>query len=261
MKLYVFLIGLVCFSASSILAQKIGFRAGLSIPSLTQEEDNIFADGFESVANFEGGILVEIPLNNKWSIQPELTYTTRGGEKNGLQAIPPNDIPQELSAALPAGLIPFATFDNKSNPTYLEIPVLIKYGWGEKWRFYANIGPYIGFLISAEQTTGGTSQIFLDPQGTAPLVFETPLGPVPVTSSFESENDVKDDLEDINFGIQGGIGLIRRLNAKHEVFFDIRVSRGFIPIQRDDFLGSTTVGGVVFSLGYTYNLKNKAPKK
>ena len=246
-------------ATSAMLAQdsKIGFRAGLNIPSLTQREDNIFANGFESVPGLEIALMGEFGLTENWSLKSELIFTTRGGERNEFQPIPPANIPPELAAGLPPGVIPYANYNNESNPRYLEIPVMLSYGFGDQWRFYVNAGPYIGILLSAKQKTSGESAIFLDSQGQQPLVIPTPAGPIPISSSFDAEEDVKDDLENINFGIQGGIGVLRKLNEKHELFFDVRGSRGFIPIQKDEFLGETVVGGLVLSFGYSYNFGSK----
>ena len=237
-------------ATSAMLAQdsKFGFRAGLNIPSLTQREDNIFADGFESVPGLEIALMGEFGLTENWSLKSELIFTTRGGERNELQPIPPANVPPELAAQLPPGRTPYANYNNESNPRYLEIPVMLSYGFGDQWRFYMNAGPYIGILLSAKQKTSGNSAIFLDSQG------QMPVSPV---ISFEAEEDVKDDLENINFGIQAGIGALRKLNEKHELFFDVRGSRGFIPIQKDENLGETVVGGLVLSLGYSYNFGSK----
>jgi len=236
---------------------KLGVKSGLSISSLSQKEDNIYADKFESKTDLELGILTEYLLKDKWSLQLELLYTTRGGKREGLQPIPPDNIPTQLAAVLPNGVIPYANFDNKSNPRYLEIPILVKYTWGTNWKFYVNAGPYIGFLINAKQKTRGNSSIFLDSKGQVPLQVPTPIGPMAITSSFDQETDIKDNLENINFGIQGGVGLIKKLNENNELFFDIRGSKGFIPIQKDEVVGQTTVGGLVFSVGYVYKfLKN-----
>ena len=231
---------------------KLGFRAGLNIPSLTQREENIFASGFESTPGLEVAVMGELGLTSHWSLKSEIIFTTRGGERNEFQPIPPADVPAELSANLPPGTLLFADFDNQSKPRYIEIPVMISYGTGEDWRFYANFGPYIGILVSAKQETSGMSTLFLDPQRQQPFVIEGPNGPVPLSLSFDAEQDIKDDLESINFGIQGGVGIIRKISEQHEVFFDVRASTGFIPIQKDDFLGETVVGGLVLSLGYNY---------
>ena len=252
-KLIIISTFLIATSAITAQDSRIGFRVGLNIPSLTQREDNIFADGFESVPGIEIALMGELGLTDHWSLKSEIIYTTRGGERNEFQPIPPANIPPELAAQLPAGTIPYATYNNESKPRYIEIPVMISYGFGDKWRFYVNAGPYIGILVSAKQKTSGESAIFLDPKGQIPVTVDTPGGPVVIMSSFDAEEDVKDDLENINFGIQGGIGILRKLNEKHELFFDIRGSTGFIPIQKDESLGETVVGGLVLSLGYSYN--------
>jgi len=251
---------LFCNTVAYAQEWKSGVKTGLSISSLSQGEDNIFADDFESITDVEIGIFTGYLLNNKWALQLELLYTNRGGKRDGLQPIPPNDVPAELSALLPAGLTPYAAFDNESTLRYLEVPILLKHTWGIDWKFYINAGPYIGFLLSAEQKTSGNSSIFIDSSGQNPLQIPTPGGPMTIISSFDNQIDVKDNLETINFGIHGGFGVIRKLNENNELFIDIRGSKGFVPIQKDEFLGQTTLGGLVFSVGYAYNFTKNDKK-
>jgi len=241
----------------NFLAQnfKLGTKGGVSIPSLSQKEDNIFAKDFNSRLTVEAAIIAEFSINDHLSIQPELIYAIRGGKREGLQPLIGNQIPAELSALLPDGVIPYANFENVSNPNYLEIPILIKYGWGETWRFYVNAGPYFGFLVNAKQKTSGSSPIFLDAEGQTAI--PNPIDPgSPLIASFDAETDIKDDLESLNIGIHGGLGIIRKLNDKNELFFDSRISSGFIPIQKDETFGESTVGSFVFSLGYMYTFGN-----
>ena len=114
------------FTTQLSIAQnvKLGIKAGLSIPSLRQQEDNIYADDFESITVFEPGIYAEFLINEHFSIQPEIIYAIRGGKREGLQPIPPDQIPPQLSAQLPPENEPYANFSNESNPRYLEIPIL-----------------------------------------------------------------------------------------------------------------------------------------
>lgn len=246
----------LCTMSANLSAQnlKVGIKGGIVIPELSQQEDNIFANGFESASSFQPGIYFEYIVSDLFSIQPEFNYAERGGKRNGLQPIPAADVPEELSALLPEGVTPYAEFDNFSRPTYVEVPILLKFGWGKEWRFYANAGPYVAFLVKAEQLTSGSSAIFIDEAGEQPITVDTPFGTFDAVADFNKTTDVKDRLNSIDAGIHAGIGLVHKFTPKSELFIDGRFSKGFVPIQADAINGETTLGGIVLSFGYAYTI-------
>lgn len=279
----------IIFISLMILAQmayaqvKIGGKAGYSIGRIADNSDNIYTEDFKSTDGVDFGVLVEFPLNDLFSLQGEILYTQRGGKREGLQPIPTDNLEgalaenglsleqlNQLVQLQGRGPVTnsdplYADFNNISELEYIEIPVLIKLGWGNDWRFYVEGGPYVGFLISGNQVTSGDSQFFLDSRGNNPLgvpnpffdpndpTFGPPFIPLP-EQSFDATTDVKSDLNDVNFGIHAGAGLIRKLNEKHEVFLGFRGSYGFTALQRNEEFGESHIGGLVFSLGYAYTL-------
>jgi hypothetical protein len=121
----------------------------------------------------------------------------------------------------------------------------------EHWRWFAEGGPYLGFLLSANQETSGVSQIYVDKNGTPLTLGGQPLPAV----SFDAKTDVKNKLRDVNVGITAGVGLAYVFNEHHQVFLDIRGQYGLIPVQRNtDTDGESHVGAVLFLLGYMYRL-------
>ncbi|UCE93611.1 MAG: PorT family protein [Flavobacteriaceae bacterium] len=265
--------------AQTIMAQvKIGAKAGYSIGRITDESDNIYTEDYESSSGVDIGVFVEYPVSDLFSLQLEVLFTQRGGERTGLQPIPTAALEDfgslvELNYMLHLqGKAPvtdtnplYADFKNVSELRYVEIPLLGKLGWGDTWRFYVEAGPYVGFLMSSTQKTSGTSLITLDAQGTDPLRVFNPIhdpsdpssGPlwVPVPpQDFDADTDTKEELNTYNVGFHAGSGLIRRINEKHEVFIGFRGSWGARPIQKDEVYGKSHVGGLVFSLGYAYTL-------
>jgi len=275
-------IAILLSSQLSFSQIKIGAKAGYSIGNINDTSDNIYARDYKSTSGVDFGLLAEFPISNDFSIQAELSFTQRGGERDGIQPIPLDyledalgnnglslDVLNQLIQAQGGAPINdsnplYADFNNISELEYLEIPILAKYGWGSDWRFYVTGGPYIGILLNANQETSGTSQFYLDSGGTMPLMVPNPFydgtpanGPqfVPLPAqSFEATTDVKDDLNTFNFGAQGGVGIIRKLAEQHEVFFDFRASYSFIPIQKEEVYGESKIGAFVFSLGYAFTL-------
>ena len=262
---------------------RIGAKAGYSIGKISDNSDNIYTEEYKSTDGIDVGITGEFVISELFSIQTEVLYTQRGGKRDGLQPIPTSELVRALEEnglsidqlnglAMLQGRGPvtnadplYAIFDSETQLEYLEIPVMGKLGWGNDWRFYVEAGPYIGFLLSAKQITGGDSQFYLDSDGRTPLGFPNPFydpndpsfGPpfIPIASrSFEAETSTKDQLNDINFGFHAGAGLIRKLNEKHSLYLGFRGSWGGIALQKDSDFGETKIGGLVFSLGYYYTL-------
>ncbi|MCA0933510.1 PorT family protein [Lutimonas saemankumensis] len=276
-RLFLFL--LVIFLIETTIAQvKIGAKAGYSIGRITDDSDNIYTKDYESSSGVDLGVFAEFPVSDLFSLQLEVLYTQRGGERTGLQPIPTAALEDfgsivQLNYMLHLqGKAPvtdtnplYADFKNVSELRYIEIPFLGKLGWGDTWRFYVEAGPYIGFLASSTQKTSGTSLITLDAQGTDPLRVLNPIYdpsdpstgalwvPVP-PQDFTAETDTKEELNAYNVGFHAGSGLIRKINEKHEVFVGFRGSWGARPIQKDEVFGKSHVGGLVFSLGYAYTL-------
>lgn len=263
---------------------KIGSKAGLSLGKLSDGSQNIYSRNSTSKSGLDFGIFMEIPVSAHFSVQPEGLLANRGGKRNGLQPVDTGSIVDALvanglsldvlnqliianggSAITDANPL-FANFRNETDLNYLEIPILGKLTWGNNLRFYVNTGPYFGFLLKAHDKTKGSSKIYLDSGGTQPLQLPNPLfdpnnpnGQPPFIEfpeqSFDANTDVKDGLRTFAFGVHTGLGVIKRLNSQHELFFDVRGSYSFISLQKNKVFGSSKVGGIIFSLGYTFALR------
>jgi len=279
-KLFQFLILLLIFFSHLSYAQvKIGTKVGYSLGKLSSSSENIYTDEFSTVDGIDWGMFVEIPINELVSIQPEFNFTQRGGLRDGSQLVqtePLAEAFEEVGFSLSqlnqliffSGGQPitnenpfYADYYSESQLRYLEIPVLVKLGWGSNWRFYVEAGPSMAVLLSANQETSGESKLYYDQGMTDPLKIpnaEFPNGPPfldieapPIP--FDAETDINDDIENISVGVQAGVGLIKNF-GRSEVFVDAKVSYGLSTIQRDSTFGESTVGGVIFSIGYSYRL-------
>lgn len=268
--LYLFLIGasISCFAQDNTEESdadttnteiKIGGKVGYSLGSLTSSTESIYTDDYESISGIDFGLTFEFKLTALISMQTELNYTHRGGERNGLQPVPTNanpDIEYLNDFVFPfIGLAPitnenplYATFNSEVDLQYIEVPALLKFGWGDNLRFSAAIGPYVGILLKATQVTSGTSQFYLDSEGTIPLDF------VPAVS-FDANTNIKDDLKTVNFGGTLAVGISKKLGDTGQLFVDARISYGINSIQIKDVYGESNVGGVIFSAGYAYTLQ------
>ncbi|REJ78123.1 MAG: PorT family protein [Acidobacteria bacterium] len=244
------------FSAPGVYAQDradvfIGFKGGVSIPQLSGGEDNEISRDYKSRLAPNFGAFFDIPVSERFSVQPEVNFAGQGGTRNGMQPVT-QDIPG--LPPLPPGNFYYADFDNEAVLNYLEIPVLAKYKFGPtgKPRFYVNGGVFYGRLVSAETKTRGTSTLFLDRDGTIPVLLPPNGDPFPAIP-FDADTDVKGDINSNNFGFTGGGGFEIPFGANY-LMFDARVSRGIVDIQRDPINGRSQTGNVVISLGWAFGI-------
>ena len=98
-----------------------GVKAGLNISSWTGDD----ADGASSLAGFNAGGQVNIPVSSQFSVQPEVTYSGEGVKFDG----------------------------GKYTTNYINIPVLFQYN--NPSGFFAHVGPQIGILASAKAKIDG----------------------------------------------------------------------------------------------------------
>jgi Outer membrane protein beta-barrel domain len=238
------------FSNISLSAQDIaiGVRGGISIPNLTAagSEQNPLNTGYSSRLGPEFGLFAEFKISELFSLQPMLEYSSQGGEKDGLQAFP---VPAAMAALFPPGQAPpylYANFNSEAKLNYLMIPVLAKFGYSfpeSAFRIYADAGPFVGFLLSAKQVTTGNSEIYTDPSGQQPL----PVG----SQSFDNTQDIKDQLNSTNFGIEGNIGVSYNF-GNSDVFFEAGGNYGFLNIQKGSANGKNNTGAATIVLGYSF---------
>ncbi len=164
MKKYVLLVATtLIFGTSTMIAQdvKLGAKAGVNFAKLSGEavED---ADGR---TGFHVGFLAEIPLSERFAIQPELVYS-----QQGLQSKETFDGTE---------------FETKVKLDYLNVPVMAKFYLIDGLSIEA--GPQFGFNINAKQeleVTGGDTDSDFEITG---------------------EDDIKDEVSGFDLGIGGGL--------------------------------------------------------
>lgn len=86
--------------------------------------------------------------------------------------------PIDASAfGVPNGTTLYANFKNETRLNYLEVPLMLQFFISDEKKnysifYFANFGPYAAFRISAKTVTSGSSQVYLDQQGTIVLRLE-----------------------------------------------------------------------------------------
>ncbi|MGN6567334.1 MAG: porin family protein, partial [Flavipsychrobacter sp.] len=201
--------------------------------------------GYSSRLGPEAGVFVDFKISKAFSIQPMVQYSSQGGKKNGMQALA---TPDAVATLFPPGQAPqylYANYKSEAKLNYLMIPVLAKYSWDipkSPFSIYAAAGPFIAFLLSAKQVTSGTSNLYLDASGNQPLPGEQ--------ASFNNTDDIKNQLYNINFGIEGYLGFNYRI-GRNNIFIQGGGNYGLLNIQKNPDNGKSHVGAGVVAVGYS----------
>ncbi|MFN3021250.1 porin family protein [Soonwooa sp.] len=122
-------VGLAVVVGSMSFAQQFGIKAGANISSISK-------DGFEdskSKVGFYGGLFMNAPLSEQFSIQPEVLYSQQGAEVKRTYTALGNT----------------TTIDGKLNLDYITVPVMFQFKATPE--FYIEAGPEFGFLVNAKQ--------------------------------------------------------------------------------------------------------------
>jgi len=233
----------------------VGIRGGLSIPNLTgggSSSENPLNTGYSSRLGADVAIDAEFRISKLFSIQPALEYSSQGGKKNGMQAFPTPSSYAPYFQPYPAPTYLYANFNNSSKLNYLMLPVLAKFGWdfskSSPLRFYLDAGPFFGLLLSAKQTTSGSSDVYtLNPSTGAYQQIS------PSAEPFNATTDIKDDLHTFNFGIEGNVGFAYKLH-NGAIFIEGGGNYGFLNIQKGTANGKNETGAGTVAIGYSFSL-------
>jgi hypothetical protein len=132
-KLFIAAIAVMSFGLANAQEVSYGVKAGLNVANLAPSE----GDAGDARIGFNVGGFVEIGISEKFSVQPELLFSTQGNK---------------YSETILGTKIEFTQALN-----YINIPVLAKYYVAEG--FAIELGPQIGILASANAnvSAGGES--------------------------------------------------------------------------------------------------------
>lgn len=249
--LLAFITGVVTTGQAQV---EYGVFGGISIPNLSASgsENNPLNTGYSSRLGPDFGIISESHFTKLFSVESRIEYSAQGGKKDGLQAFPTPAIVagylQSQGMTAPAYL--YANFKSEVRLSYLRFPFLAKLGWdfgsGGHFRFSVGAGPFLGILLSAKQAVSGNSKAYFDPQGQQALPFGS--------QSFDSTNNIRDQLHKANFGVDGNIGLAYLFGKGlvNKIFLEAGGNYGFVNIQKGTENGKNNTGAATILLGYTY---------
>lgn len=132
----IILASLILFTTVSFAQEiKYGAKAGINVSNLRGDYPDEIDENKSKIGFHIGGFL-EYSINDKFSIQPELLFSTQGGSSEIKESFEYN------------GETYYESFTQTPKISYLNIPLMLKYKVIEKLSI--EFGPQIGFALSAK---------------------------------------------------------------------------------------------------------------
>jgi hypothetical protein len=168
MKKLIIITVIVLFGFSTVYAQDINFgaKAGVNFASITGDD----TDDLDGRTSFHVGIVAEIVISDKFSVQPELVYSNQGATSEDSYTEEGINIMEEGTVKL----------------DYINLPVMAKFYVGEGFSLEA--GPQIGFLMNSE------------------IEMKLTANGAGISESISVTEDLKDYVKGIDFGVNFGVG-------------------------------------------------------
>lgn len=187
--------------AQSKKTMEYGISSGINAAYVISSQQNSVSPGLIWEPNF--AVSAERAINDEWGIKAKVIYD-RKGWGDGYY------------------------FSNSKTVTgvyysinYITIPIAATIHFGNENNWYANIGPYVGFLLSAKENYNNT--------------------------------DLKSSFSSTDFGGAGGLGIQFPLNNKLKIFFEYEGQLGFSNILVN--LTSYSDGATNFRSAFNLGLK------
>ncbi|WP_323789719.1 porin family protein [Psychroserpens sp.] len=196
-----------------------GAKAGVNFADITGDE----ADSFDGRTSFHFGAVVEIPISEKFSFQPELLYSDQGSAY------------EDITSESVDGFTFTESAKGDIKLGYLNVPLMAKYYVAEGFSIEA--GPQIGLLLSAKNDYSYTyTEMYTEGS---------------FTDSESGEEDIKHSIKDIDFGVNFGVGY----KLDNGLNFGARYNLGLTDANDDtEYLGNSSYKNSVIqvSVGYFF---------
>jgi len=123
-----------CFSTVAIAQNKgaveFGVNIGYNSSSVSSSEESS-----DSGSGINVAVAADYYFSKTWSIKGKLIYDQKGWD---------NGFIENLNTGI--------AYETDYNLNYLTIPVMANWHFGNTKNWYLNFGPYMGFLMNAEET-------------------------------------------------------------------------------------------------------------
>ena len=238
---------IVCQFCNAQKSDLVGIQGGASIADLTGgSASNPFSTGFSSKFGGDAGVVASFQVKKKFSIQVEFNYSAQGANKKGAQAVPVTYYNPNPTVDLPTVL--YANLNTETKLNYFQLPVLAKLSWPLKngLSLFVNAGPYASVLVSARTLSSAVTQFYTDAAQTNSITQGQAY-------TIAVNEDVKDNYNAFNVGVQGGFGLQQKL---YKGFITVTAggSYGFITVQKNATYGQNNTTTASLKVGYVVKL-------
>jgi hypothetical protein len=220
-------------------AWTVGAHAGANLSNLILgkpmvNDNNSFGYGYD------GGLSLEYGINSHLSLVAEGNFVNINSWRDEVQPLLPGSPLQTTTTTLYANFKKTQTFD------YIQVPVMARVTFGDKFKYYINAGPYVGLLTFAQVKTSGDSYLYLDERGNVPYNENGSI------HSFNATTDVTTKINTVDFGIAAGFGGGYTF-GRHGIWLDARYNIGLVNIRTSSEInGQNQLEGFGLGLGYTY---------
>ena len=152
-------------------------------------------------SGFHAGFIVDVPLSIHLALQPGLRYALKGAEEETITT----DAHKRVDTK------------DRISLHYVEVPVdlVVKFGDPHHWRFMLGAGPYISYLVKAQDKYETTTTTFGN--GSAKTTNAIPPGSAAInTSSISGQNHISvgndnpngaNSIRGYDWGVNGFVGV------------------------------------------------------
>ncbi|RKE94729.1 porin family protein [Ichthyenterobacterium magnum] len=207
MKKLLLLSAFAVFGLSNVNAQdsgdiELGIGLGLNLSNVSDIQGN---NNAKSKIGFNLSGSGEYYFSDRWGIKAKLIYDQKGWADGFIY-----NVDTDVNVIT----------DFKLN--YLSVPVMANWHFGSNRNWYLNFGPYIGFVINAEDSELGL--------------------------------DVKEGFKSTDFGLAFGIGYKFEINDNIKLFVEYDGQSGFSDIFEENAGDSIRNGRSSFNVGALFSL-------
>ncbi|MDH6253731.1 opacity protein-like surface antigen [Chryseobacterium sp. H1D6B] len=195
-------------------AVRFGIKAGGNAASFSEQELSIKI----MKLGFHAGGFVNIPISQKFSIQPEVLYNQLGAENVDVAVAAASEKIKGYKASL----------------NYISVPLMIQ--MRPTRNFYIEAGPEFSYFLNGKI------------KGERAVVTGTADGATVVVTESYSEDINKDTINKLNVGLGLGLGY----DFSNHLGMNARYVNSLTDIAKDRLDGQNTVNNRVFQLGLNY---------
>jgi hypothetical protein len=213
-KIFLFLsIAILFLFFNHLNAQTNKFELGAEVsPSITFIKGSSFMEDFyDPTFGFSGGFSFQYNIDKRIALRTNLTYERKGG-------INRNNFYYDVNLIKNSSI--------NFNFDYLTLPILVRFSFGKRVKYFINTGPYFGYLLSQTFVTKGDN-------------FNT------------FTNDYTAATNKFDVGISFGTGI--QYPIKEKIYLSSEI-RGNLGLYNTIPSGDTKVNSVNLLLGIAYRL-------